>query len=163
MKTIITVCIAIITITVAQAQTQKVTIADFESLDNTNWTGELMYVNYADNKEVILSTLLQLEVKKNKIVFNTKYTSEESANNKSTIKIKKNGTHLDNQKITKVSRFSDGSIQIETRYEGQDANKDAKIYITYFFNDKHLTMKKEVEFKDAPGKFVRNQYTYTKS
>jgi hypothetical protein len=48
-------------------------------------------------------------------------------------------------------------------HEGKDANKEATIYITYFFSNKQFIMKKEVEFKDAPGKFIRNQYTYTKS
>jgi len=162
MKTIITLLISIAVSTFAQAQ-QKVTNSDFESLHNTNWKGELMYVNYSDNKEVTLPTTLKLEVKKNKIIFQTKYTYEESANTKSTIKIKKNGTYLGNQKIINISRNDDGSIKIETMREGRDDNRKATIYITYFFNDTTLSMKKEVEFKDAPGKFVRNQYTYTKS
>ncbi|MBC8756325.1 hypothetical protein H2O64_16745 [Kordia sp. YSTF-M3] len=162
MKTIITVIISIALATFAQAQ-QKVSISDFESLDNTNWTGELMYVNYSDSKEVILPTTLRIEVEKNKIIFYKKYTTEESANDKSTIKIKKDGTYLGNEKIIRVQRSTDGSIEVETRYEGKDANRDATIYITYSFNEHQLSMKKEVEFKDAPGKFVRNQYSYTES
>jgi hypothetical protein len=162
MKTIITFLISIMLATFAQAQ-QKVSISDFTSLDNTNWTGELMYVNYSDNKETFLPTMLHLEVKNNKIIFQTKYTSEESANNKSTIKIKKGGTYLGNEKIIRVQKSVDGSIEIETMYEGKDNNKEATIYITYFFSNKQLIMKKEVEFKDVPGKFIRNQYMYTKS
>ncbi|WP_298420685.1 hypothetical protein [uncultured Kordia sp.] len=162
MKTIISVLIVLIMSTFAQAQEQKITIADFESLHNTSWTGELMYVNYSDNKEVTLPTMLKLEVKKNKIIFNTKYTTEESANNKSSLKIKKGGTYIDNQQIMKVVRSKNGSIEIETTYKGKDDNKDATIYITYFFNSTTLSMKKEVEFKDVSGKFIRNQYTYTK-
>ncbi|WP_430408251.1 hypothetical protein [Kordia sp.] len=161
MKTIITLFFLIAISTFAQAQ-QKVTISDFKNLDNTNWKGELMYVNYSDNKKVTLPTVLHLEVKKNKIIFQTNYTTEESANNKSVLKIKKDGTFLDNQQITNVARFEGGSIEIETMYEGKDANKDATIYTTYLFNNQKLTMKKEVEFKDTPGRFIRNQYTYTK-
>ena len=162
MKTIIALFITLSIATFAQAQ-QKVNIADFKSLDNTNWTGELMYLDYQDNKEVTLPTTLQIEVKKNKIVFHTKYTYEASENNKSTIKLKKDGTYLGAQKVVNVQRNEDGSMEIETMYEGQDDNKDATMYFTYFFNDKQLSMKKEVEFKDTPGKFVRNKYTYTKS
>ena len=162
MKTIIALFISIAISTFAQAQ-QKVNINDFKILDNTNWTGELMYVNYSDNKEVTLPTTLQIEVKKNKIIFHTKYTYEASENNKSTIKLKKDGTYLGAQKVVSVQRNKDGSMEIETMYEGKDDNKDATIYITYFFNDKQLSMKKEVEFKDTSGKFIRNQYTYTKS
>ena len=162
MKTIIALFITLSIAAFAQAQ-QKVNITDFKNLDNTNWTGELMYVNYSDNKEVTLPTTLQIEVKKNKIVFHTKYTYEASENNKSTIKLKKDGTYLGAQKVVNVQRNDDGSMEIETMYEGQDDNKDATMYFTYFFNDKQLSMKKEVEFKDTPGKFVRNQYTYTKS
>ncbi|WP_298516403.1 hypothetical protein [uncultured Kordia sp.] len=162
MKTLISVLFTMTITFFANAQ-EKVNMSDFTSLDNTNWTGELMYVNYSDSKEVTLPTMLQIEIKKNKIIFNTKYTTEESANNKSTLKIKKDGTYIDNQKIIKVNRLADGSLEIETMYEGQDDNRAATIYITYFFSDTKLSMKKEVEFKDAPGKFIRNQYTYTKS
>ncbi|MFK7747989.1 MAG: hypothetical protein AB8B65_06350 [Kordia sp.] len=162
MKTLITLFITLTTVLFTNAQ-ETVNISDFASLDNTNWTGELMYVNYSDSKEVILPTMLQIEVKKNKIIFNTRYTSEESANNKSSLKIKKNGTFIGKQKVIKVNRLANESIEIETMYEGKDDNRDATIYISYFFNNKELIIKKEVEFKDAPGKFVRNQYTYTKS
>jgi hypothetical protein len=162
MKTIITFLMSITLATFAQAQ-QKVTVSDFTSLDNTNWTGELMYVNYSDSKEVTLPTTLQVEVKNNKIIFRTSYITEESANSKMIIKIKKNGTYLGNEKIIRVEKLGDESMKIETMYEGKDANKEATIYITYFFSNKQFIMKKEVEFKDAPGKFIRNQYTYTKS
>ena len=162
MKTIIAFLISITLATFAQAQ-QKVRISDFTSLDNTNWTGELMYINYSDSKEVILPTTLTIEVKKNKIIFYRTYTTEQSANDKSTIKIKKNGTYLGNEKIINVTKNDDNSIEIETMYEGKDANKEATMYITYFFSTTQLILKKEVEFKDAPGKFIRNQYTYTKS
>ncbi|AXG71107.1 hypothetical protein KORDIASMS9_03362 [Kordia sp. SMS9] len=162
MKTLLTLCITIAMSIFAQAQ-EKVNMSDFESLNNTNWKGELMYVNYSDNKEVTLPTMLQIEIKRYKIIFTTKYTTEESENNKSTLKVKKDGTYIGKQKVTKVNRLANGSLEIETMYEGLDDNRDATIYITYFFNDTTLTMKKEVEFKDAPGKFIRNRYSYIKS
>ncbi len=162
MKTIITLFITMTVAFFTQAQ-EKVSMSDFKSLHNTNWTGELMYVNYSDSKKVTLPTTLEVTVKKNKVVLYTKYTNESSANGKSTLKIHSDGTHIGKQKITKVNRMADGSMEIETVYEGLDDNRKATMYITYFFNDATLTMQKEVEFKDTPGKFIRNKYTYTKS
>ncbi|WP_420573282.1 hypothetical protein [Kordia sp.] len=162
MKTIIAFFISIAISSFAQAQ-QKVSISDFESLHNTNWTGEIMYINYSDNKEVTLPTTLHIQTKNNKIVFNINYTTEQSANSKNTLKIKKDGIYLGNEKIIRVQKSADGSTEIETMYEGQDNNKEATIYNTYFFNDTQLSMKKEVVFKDTSEKFVRNKYTYKKS
>jgi len=162
MKTFITLFITITITYFAQAQ-EKVNMTDFTCLDNTNWTGELMYVNYSDSKEVTLPTTLEIKVKKNKVVFFTKYPNEKSANGKSSLRLNNDGTYIGNQKITKVNRLANGSMEIETMYEGQDDNRDATMYITYFFSDNQLSMQKEVEFKDTPGKFVRNKYTYTKS
>lgn len=161
MKTIITFFISIAILSFAQAQ-EKVTISDFESLHNTDWTGELMYVNYSDSKEVTLPTTLNIQVKNNNIIFKTNYTTEKGANSKNSIKLRKDGTYLGNEKVVRVQKLADGSTEIETMYEGKDNNKDAIIYITYFFNDKELSMKKEVEFKDASEKLVRNRYMYKK-
>jgi hypothetical protein len=162
MKTLITLFITLTVAMLAQAQ-EKVNMSDFTCLDNTNWTGELMYVNYSDSKEVTLPATLEIKVKKNKLVMFTKYPNEKSANGKSTLKLEKDGTYIGNQKIIRVDRLANGSMEIETMYNGQDDNKDATMYMTYFFNQKELTVQKEVEFKDTPGKFVRNKYTYTKS
>ena len=65
MKTLVTVFITIAITFCTQAQ-EKVNMSDFTRLDNTHWTGELMYINYSDNKEVILPTTLEIKVKKNK-------------------------------------------------------------------------------------------------
>lgn len=162
MKTFITLIITITVTFLTNAQ-EKVQMSDFESLNNTNWTGELMYVNYSDSKEVTLPTTLKIKVKKNKVVFYTEYPNEKSANGKSSLKLNNDGTYIGKQKITRVQRLANGSMEIETMYEGQDDNRDATMFITYFFNNNELSMQKEVEFKDAPGKFVRNKYTYTKS
>lgn len=162
MKTFITVFITITVAFFTQAQ-EKVSMADFSNLDNTNWTGELMYVNYSDSREVTLPTTLEIKVKKNKVILFTKYPNESSANGKSTLELSKDGTHIGKQKITKVNRMANGNMEIETMYEGQDDNRDATMYVTYFFSNNKLSMQKEVEFKDTPGKFVRNKYTYTKS
>jgi hypothetical protein len=162
MKTFITIIITWTAVFFSQAQ-EKVAMSDFKCLNNTNWTGELMYVNYSDSREVTLPTTLEIKVKKNKLIMFTKYPNEKSANGKSALKLEKGGTYIGNQKIVRVDRQADGSLEIETVYEGQDDNKDATMYMTYFFNDTELSVQKEVEFKDAPGKFIRNKYTYTKS
>ncbi|WP_298759545.1 hypothetical protein [uncultured Psychroserpens sp.] len=161
-KHIITIAITVITLTVGAQSKTSITIDELSVLDNTQWTGELMYVNYNDSREVTLKTTMQIQIKGHKILMSTQYDNEPSANSKSTIKLKKNGTYFGNEKIIKKHISEDGKTTLTTFYEGRDANKLAKIYKTYVYDGNNFSVTKEVQFNDDSEKFVRNRYTYTK-
>ena len=64
----------------------RVTISDFEILDNSQWSGSLMYINYGNEKEVTLRTKMQILIEGNKILINIQYPDEPKANSKESIK-----------------------------------------------------------------------------
>jgi len=160
MKTIL-FSIALFFTTACIAQT-TLQISELEILQG-NWKGELMYVNYSDNREVTLKSTLQVDIKKDKLIGKIGYTNEPSANGKFVIKIKENGKFINNEEIIAKSKQEDGSLKITTKYDGRDNNKPATIFITYIFDNSHFTMTKEVLFKNETEKFVRNRYSYKKS
>ncbi len=138
-----------------------VQISDLETLQG-NWKGELMYINYSDNNQVTLKTTLLIEIKKDKLIGKIGYPDEPSANGKFVLKLKNNGTFINNEEIIAKSKQDDGSIQIATKYKGSDNNKPATIFIKYVFDKTNFTMTKEVLFENATEPFVRNRYTYKK-
>jgi hypothetical protein len=162
MKNFITLTIVLFTFILNAQSDTSLTIEEIKVLHNTQWTGELMYVNYGDGKEVTLETRMQIDIKKNKIVMRTQYVNEPSANSKSTIKLKKNGTYFGNEKLVEKSISADGTLTLVTTYEGRDNNEPATIYNTFVFDGYHFSITKEVLFKDAEKRFIRNKSTYTK-
>jgi len=161
MKTLVNTVMSIAFMLMVNAQ-EPLTIQDFQVLNNTQWKGELMYVNYGDDQEVTLQTTMQITIENNKIVMSTQYGNEPEANSKSSIKLKKKGTYLGNEKIIGTTISKNGTNTLITEYKGRDANKSATIYKTYVFDGSSFSVTKEVQFKGTKEKFVRNKYSYTK-
>lgn len=139
----------------------NIQISDFEVLEG-KWNGELMYINYSDDRPVTLRSTLQIELKKDKLIGQIGYTDEPSVNGKLVVKLKQNGAFINREKVILKSKQNDGSLKIKTRYTGKDNNKPATIFITYIFDANHFTMTKEVQFENSKERFVRNRYTYTR-
>ena len=161
MKTFTTIILIFILLFSTQTEV-KVSLEDLKCLDQTEWTGELMYVNYSDGREVTLQTLMQIEIKENDIIMYTQFVDEPSANSKSRVKLKKNGTYFGTEKIISKTTTKDGTTTLVTSYDGKDNNKSATIYKKYMFNEKTFTITTEVLYEDASKKFIRNKYTYNK-
>ena len=159
MKTIITLLMSICLLSNLKAQ-QKITIADFEILNNTNWKGTLTYKNYSDGKEVTLQTTMKITLQGNKIISEIKFPQEPKANSTSKIKIRKNGTYFGDEKIIYKETFLDGATKIITLYMGKDNNRKAKMYKTYLFNRKAFSITKEVEYLNSGEKITRNKQLY---
>ncbi|WP_299228892.1 hypothetical protein [uncultured Psychroserpens sp.] len=161
-KTVLTVVMLYFSIN-AMSQTEiRITTEELLVLHNTSWTGELIYVNYSDGKEVTLQTKMQIEIKNDKIIMHTQYDNEPSANSKSTIKLKNNGTHFGKEKIVKKDISKSGTVTLKTKFEGKDDNKPATIMKTYVYDGNHFSVTKEVRFKGSTESLVRNRYTYSK-
>ena len=162
MKKYITLAIALVTIT-AHAQLENlVTNEDISILNNTQWVGELMYLDYSSGIETTLKTKMQITTKNNKITMNTQYVYEPSANNKDTIKLKKNGTYFGNEKIIEKTVSKNGVTTILTTFKARDNNKPATLFKTYIFSGTEFSVTKEVQFENTKERFVRNKLTYTK-
>jgi len=160
MKTLITTFSLIFLAFFVNAQ-ERISTSDFQPLDNTSWKGQLTYKDYQSGQPTTIDATMQIYVEDNKIMTNVQYTYEPNKNNKSSVKIKKNGQYYGNEKVIQ-NTLENNTRTIVTTYKGRDANKKATIYKTYLFNDTSFTVTKEVVFKGTTERFTRNQYTFNK-
>ena len=158
MKTLATLFILFIsTITVAQSTIQ---LSDYDILHNTEWKGTLTYKDYTSGKLQDVETLLQVEIKGDKIISDIQYTYEPKKNNRSKVKISEDGLFYGNEKVVS-NTFENGVRTIKTTFQGKDNNIKATFYKTYTFSSTEFQIKKEVQYEDGEP-FTRNIYNFKK-
>ena len=136
-------------------------LSDFEILNNTRWKGKLTYKDYQSGKSVSIDATMQILIKGDKTISNMQYTYEPHKNNKSSVKIKKNGTYYGNESVIS-NTIENGIRTFVTTYEGKDNGKKAKMYVTRHFSDTTFKVTKEVQYKNSDERFIRNTYEFTK-
>ena len=139
----------------------KITISDFQVLNNTNWKGSLTYLDYQSGEQNTIDTELQIKIDKETVIYNQQYTYEPNKNNASKVKIKKEGTYYGNEQVVSNS-FKNGKRTITTSYKGKDNGEHATMYITRTFDTSELTITKKVKYDNASESFVRNTYLYNR-
>ena len=160
MKTLFaTLCLFLFTCN-SNAQ-DTIQLSDFEILNNTSWKGKLTYKDYQSGKFTGIDATMQAKIEGDKIVYNVQYTYEPNKNNKSSVKLKKNGAYYGNEKVVS-NTFEDGTRILVTSYEGKDNGKKATMFITRQFNKTSYKETKEVQFKGSEERFIRNTYEFTK-
>lgn len=160
MKTLFTtIAIALLVFTIQAQDTIK--LSDFEILNNTSWSGTLTYKDYQSGELTSIEATTQIKIEGEKIAYNLQYTYEPNKNNKSSVKIKKNGTYFGNERVIR-NTLEHTTRTLVTSYQGKDDGKKATLYITRIFNDTSYTVTKEVQFKGTADRFVRNTYKFTK-
>lgn len=160
MKTLFTTVALLFTVITITAQ-NTISLSDFERINNTSWKGELTYKDYQSGKQETIPCTMQLKIEKDKIIFNQQYTYEPNKNNKSTVKIKKNGRYFGNEEVISLTK-ENGKETLATRYSGKDNGKKAYMYVTRVLTDTTYTVTKEVAYFDSDERFIRNRYSYTK-
>lgn len=161
MKILISIFIGLIFLAKSFGQ-PTLSIEELKSFDNTSWTGNLMYLNYGDERQVNLRTSMQIKLKGNTIVRSIQYTDEPSANFSSKIALKRKGRYFGKEKIVKKVIAEDGTLVFATAYEGMDANRPAVMTTTYELNSSAISITKHVKFTDTGEELIRNKYTYSK-
>lgn len=136
-------------------------IADFEILNNTKWEGKLTYKDYQSGDFVSIPATMQIQLKDAKLVTNIQYTYEPHKNNKSSVRIKKNGTYFGNEKIIS-NQYENGTRTFVTTYTGKDGGQKATMFITHQFNKNTYKVIKEVLVEQTKQRFVRNTYEFNK-
>ena len=160
MKTLFTTVALLLTVITITAQ-NTISLSDFKRINNTSWKGELTYKDYQSGKQETIPCTMQLKIEKDKIIFNQQYTYESNKNNKSTVKIKKNGRYFGNEEVISLTK-ENGKETLVTRYSGKDNGKKANMYVTRVLTDTTYTVTKEVVYLDSDERFIRNRYNYTK-
>ena len=138
-----------------------VTTNDLEILLG-EWVGTLTYTDYGTNKPFTMPANLIVSPGKNKyqLILSINYPKEPNANSKDKIKISKDGTQLNNLKITSKVVLPNGQIQIITENFGKDNGKKALIKNIYIFGASDFIIRKEVKFENSDNWLMRNQYEY---
>ena len=158
MKTIITLVLSM-SLFVLNAQ-ESIELKDFNVLNDTNWKGTLIYKNYGDGKQVTLKTEMQIKIENDKIVYSVQYPDEPKANSILKKKIRKNGTYFGSEQVLEKTILVDGRTKIVTSFKGKDNNKKSTMYLTYIFNDKEISIEKQVQYYETNEKFTRNKQSY---
>jgi len=161
MKTWIHIILGVILLPNVFAQKQ-VTLDSFRHLDNSFWSGNLMYINYSDGKEIHINATLEIILTEDGIVQKMAYPDEPNANYTSDIPFKDNGRFFGDEEVIETKLINNQIVELTTYYKGMDNNKKADIYKTYLFGDTRLTITIVVVYKKTKQKMVRNRYTFTK-
>ncbi len=158
MKTTSILLIYLLAQTLMSAQA-TVKISDLEILNNTQWEGQLTYKDYSSGRLTSIDATQQIKIEGGKVITSIQYTYEPNENNKTTIKLRKNGSYLGKEKVISNS-FANNTRTIITTYEGKDDNKKATLYMIYKFNELEYSVTKEVALDDGSERFVRNSYNF---
>lgn len=160
MKTLVTTIVSI-WLLISPSQEKSITVDDVSFLNETEWSGNLMYINYSDGKEVNLPTELIFSIKKNIIVMEISYPYEPKANGKNRIKLDDKAGYFGDEKIISVERRKN-ELKFTTQFIGKDNNKPATMIKDYHLTDSKIKIAKSVKYDDSRESFVRNKYSYTK-
>lgn len=158
MKTLL-ITISLLIFTTTNFAQEPLKLEHFQILNNSNWKGTLTYKDYQSGKLSIVETTLQIEIKGDKILSNLQYTYEPQKNNKSSVRIKNNGTFFGNEKVVS-NTIKDGLRTFVSTYKGKDDGKKAFMYITHTFSQDFYKVVKEVQYEGSDNRFVRNTYEY---
>jgi lipopolysaccharide export LptBFGC system permease protein LptF len=143
----------------------KIKSGDFKRLTNGQWKGKLTYQDYRSNKKVsILSNLTVTESSEDKSswIFEYEYPDEPKANEKSIVKISKDGKTFDDETVIERTKLPNGTLKIVTTKNGTDNDKPAVFRYIYLINKTTFSIKKEVKYEGTDEFFERNEYSWNR-
>lgn len=161
MKVLFTTTLCLFLFLISSNAQDTLKISDFEILNNTSWKGKLTYKDYQSGKPNSIDATMQIKIDGEKITSHVQYTYEPHKNNRSSVKINKNGTYYGNEKIVS-NTLKNGTRTFVTTYEGKDGGKKARMFMTHQFNNTTYKVTKEVQFNNSDLRFIRNTYDFTK-
>jgi len=128
------------------------------------WQGTLTYIDYSTNKPFTMPANVTVEQGKNayQVQLLYKYPNEPNANSKGRIKISKDGSLVNKNKVTSREVLPEQVVKITSEYEGKDNNKSAFIKNVYIFGPNRFIIRKEVKFDDVADWLMRNEYNFVR-
>lgn len=135
---------------------------DLTAVVSDNWEGNLTYIDYSNDKEVKIACHMKIEkLKKNTFKAYYIYPDEPHANGDNEVKITEDGKRFEDREVIQAEKKGKYFV-IKTIEKGKDNNKEATLYYTYKFNDKELSIRKEVQTIGSSEMKFRNEYKFTK-
>lgn len=143
-------------------KTQTLNDADLSPVVSDNWEGNLTYMDYSSGKKVTIPCNMKVEkLKKNTFKVYYMYPDEPQANGDDEVKITEDGKKFENREVIQVEKEGNYFL-IKTVEKGKDNDKEATLYYTYKFNNKELSIKKEVQTIGSDEMKFRNEYKFKK-
>ena len=142
---------------VALVQAQ-VTEKDVDVILGEKWTGNLVYLDYSTNKEVMIPVEIKVEkVKKGKYSLDYNYPNEPKANSTGKIAIDFEKQTL-NKEVMSEFESRDGLFFITTTSTGKDNGKAATFIKRYILGETSFSIRKDVQYEGSEEVFMRNEY-----
>jgi hypothetical protein len=149
-----------------QASAPVVLATDFGRLAGPTWRGTLTYLNYGSNeKSTIRSTLLVANVSEGVWSWATGYDDEPHADSASQVRLINAGAAIQSGDTVEhvLSRVARGdSVEIITRHQGTDDNRQATIQRVYEITPGRFSIVKLVRFEGEAEFFERHAYNWTR-
>ncbi|MFK8052539.1 MAG: hypothetical protein AB8F65_06165 [Woeseiaceae bacterium] len=135
---------------------------DLSVLSESDWSGELVYLDYGSGKDDRIPVSLHFEqASSKKIVYRIRFPRESQYNEKSKLKISAKGKKLNGERVVSRMVDIDGKTTIVTQSRGKDDGRPADIRTTYALSADRLVITKEVRF-ESEDYFRRNAYELTR-
>lgn len=130
------------------------------------WKGTLTYLDYSSGKPYTMPANLEVSQLSdaNEFRFQSLYPNEPKANSADTIKIRNNGTYLNQELLISRNILANGDLEIVTQESGTDGNdqQEAIFRHTYTISAHQFSQKKEVQFKGTRAWIKRHEYSYSR-
>ncbi|MEQ9315932.1 MAG: hypothetical protein RLN72_08760 [Henriciella sp.] len=140
----------------------KVVLDDFLMIEGNGWTGSLTYLDYSDPKdEVKLPVELDIGRDEQVLKLALTYPTEPQANELVEIEIADDGRLMNDARV--MSREEqDGSIEIRTVEDCEDAGRPAECMNIYDLSATRISISRMVTFEGDTEGFQRNIYEFSR-
>ncbi len=131
-----------------------------------NWDGSLTYLDYSSGKPYSMPANLAIKriTKTNSYSFVNFYPNEATANSIDTMVVSEDGKFFNGKLIISRHTIANGNIEFITEDLGEDGNDNRKalIHLTYSFNQKSFSKRKDIQFVGETQWIKRHEYLYTR-
>jgi len=160
-KTIFFLCLFAGIFTQLQAQTPLKNTEVMPAIGS--WQGDLTYLDYTSNKQVVIPTTVEMEqIKVGVFTFSYQFPKEPHVFWTDTVAISADGLFWGKEKIVTKKNLPDASLELVTEENDKDNNKPALLRRTYTFGQNQYVLKKEVQFIGENTWFQRHEYRFEK-
>jgi hypothetical protein len=146
--------------TVVMAQ-MKMKPDDLQFLASDEWKGELMYLDYESDQEVVIPVEMVAESQNARTyIFSYHYPTEPKADNKVQFKVNRSFTKISGNPIVSRKELPGGLVEIVTKRKAREDKKKAWMHHIYLFGPKTFSLTTAVEFMDGSPLFTRSKFSF---
>ena len=166
MKSIITIIVVQVAMSIFSQTVKQVTIKDFKPAFG-EWQGNLTYIDYRSNQPYTMPAYCNIKANNSnsqQLIIEIKYPNEPKANGYDTITFSKDGQYIGKAKVMTKMQLPNSILQIITEEKGIDGNdnKPAILKHTYLIGKSIYSNTKDVKFDGTSVWLKRNEYSFNR-